>query len=138
MSVDQLEEYIAAADLGNLFISSLSVIGKARAGALIAKFFSEAAAAQLIPGADLVFDILTAISAASAILNLANFIGTLVTYPEVEAILLDGKKGRNRTFGVPVASSCKRERCAPSPTKTRPTPSCSSSRAAVINVSQAP
>ena len=37
------------------------------------------------------------------------------------------EEGRNRTFVSPAASSCKRECCAPSPTKTRPTPSFSNS-----------
>ena len=40
-----------------------------------------------------------------------------------EEILFEGKKGRKRTFGVADASSCRRERWAPSPTKTSPAPS---------------
>ncbi len=39
-----------------------------------------------------------------------------------DGILLDGKKGRNRTFLHSLASATQRvSRCAPSPTKTRPT-----------------
>ena len=55
-----------------------------------------------------------------------------------EGILLPGKNGRKRTLPVPfaIASTC--ARCAPSPTKTNPTPSFTSSFAAVISVCHAP
>ena len=55
-----------------------------------------------------------------------------------EEILLAGKKGRKRTFSEPLAAASSWARCAPSPTKTNPTPLLESTRAAASSVCQAP